>query len=208
MNASVVETHSSTLFFVDDRVYKRNRPLDLCFSDFRTREARLACCRDEVRLNRRLAPDVYLGVADIIGTDGQLCDHLVVMRRMPDDRLLASSPSGGSPAAGRCSALRQPHGPSSTGTRMLPTISHPRRWKTSTSPTAPTCAARCPASAPGRTRSPTASPAPASWPSLRSRISSVGASGSSWSADYPGPARPRSPRLSRLGPAGLTSPPT
>ena len=90
LTASVVETHSSTLFFVDDRVYKRKRPLDLGFSDFRSREARLAGCRDEVRLNRRLSPDVYLGVADVIGPDGQPCDHLVVMRQMPDDRRLAT----------------------------------------------------------------------------------------------------------------------
>ncbi len=90
MNASVVETHSSTLFFVDGLVYKRKKSLDLGFSDFRTRAARLVGCRDEVRLNRRLSPDVYLGVADVIGPDGELCDHLVVMRQMPDDRRLAA----------------------------------------------------------------------------------------------------------------------
>ena len=90
MNASVVETHSSTLFFVDGLVYKRKKPLNLGFSDFRTREARLVGCRDEVRLNRRLSPDVYLGVADVVGTDGRVCDHLVVMRQMSDDRRLAA----------------------------------------------------------------------------------------------------------------------
>lgn len=90
MTTGVVETHSSTLFFVDDRVYKRKRPLDLGFSDFRTREARRAGCQAEVDLNRRLAPDVYLGVADVVGPDGVPCDHLVVMRRMPDERRLAS----------------------------------------------------------------------------------------------------------------------
>ena len=95
MNASVVETHSSTLFFVEGRVYKRKKPLDLGFSDFRTREARLMGCQEEVRLNRRLSPDVYLGVADLVGTDGQLCDHFVVMRQMPDDRRLAVLASSG-----------------------------------------------------------------------------------------------------------------
>ena len=90
MSASVVETHSSTLFFVDGLVYKRKKPLDLGFSDFRTREARLVGCREEVRLNRRLTSDVYLGVADVVGTDGRVCDHLVVMRQMPDDRRLAA----------------------------------------------------------------------------------------------------------------------
>jgi aminoglycoside phosphotransferase family enzyme/predicted kinase len=95
VNASVVETHSSTLFFIDGRVYKRKKPLDLGFSDFRTREARLTGCQEEVRLNRRLSPDVYLGVADLVGTDGQLCDHFVVMRQMPDDRRLAVLASSG-----------------------------------------------------------------------------------------------------------------
>ncbi len=90
MNASMIDTHSSTLFFVDGLVYKRKKALDLGFSDFRTREARLADCREEVRLNSRLAPDVYLGVADLVGTDGRVCDHFVVMRQMPDDRRLAA----------------------------------------------------------------------------------------------------------------------
>src|SRR5690348_5652289 len=71
MSSAVSETHTSTLFFVDDLVYKRKKPLDLGFSDFRDRHARLAACREEVRLNRRLAPDVYLGVAGVIGVDGQ-----------------------------------------------------------------------------------------------------------------------------------------
>jgi aminoglycoside phosphotransferase family enzyme/predicted kinase len=95
MTAAVVETHSSTLFFVDDRVYKRKRPLNLGFSDFRTQEARLSACREEVRLNRRMSPDVYLGVADVIGPDGSACDHFVVMRRLPDDRRLATLVSAG-----------------------------------------------------------------------------------------------------------------
>lgn len=90
MRAAVAETHTSTLFFVDDLVYKRKKPLDLGFSDFRDRAARLAACHEEVRLNRRLSPDVYLGVADVLDVAGRPCDHLVVMRRMPDERRLAT----------------------------------------------------------------------------------------------------------------------
>jgi uncharacterized protein len=60
------------------------------FLDFLTREARATACHREVELNRRFAPDVYLGVADVIGTDGLPCDHLVVMRRMPVARRLAT----------------------------------------------------------------------------------------------------------------------
>ena len=88
--AAVAETHSGVVFFLGDRAYKLKKPVDLGFLDFRTREARLDACRREVALNRRLAPDVYLGIADVHGPDGEPCDHLVVMRRMPDDRRLSS----------------------------------------------------------------------------------------------------------------------
>jgi Uncharacterized protein conserved in bacteria len=89
-NAAVRETHVSTVFFVGDRVYKLKKPVTLDFLDLSTRAARERVCHREVELNRRLAPDVYLGVADVLGTDGVLCDHLVVMRRMPDERRLSS----------------------------------------------------------------------------------------------------------------------
>ena len=95
--AQVAETHSGVVFFLGDRAYKLKKPVDLGFLDFRTREARLDACRREVVLNRRLAPDVYLGIADVSGPDGQLCDHLVVMRRMPDDRRLSSMVTAGVP---------------------------------------------------------------------------------------------------------------
>src|SRR3546814_10476998 len=84
------ETHSGTVFFFGDRAFKLKKPVDLGFLDFRTREAREAACHREVELNRRLAPDVYLGVADVLGPSGEPCDHLVVMRRMPDDRRLSA----------------------------------------------------------------------------------------------------------------------
>jgi aminoglycoside phosphotransferase family enzyme/predicted kinase len=85
------------LFFVADRVYKLKKPVALDFLDFSSRERRLEACRREVELNRRLAPDVYLGVADVSGPDGAPCDHLVVMRRLPDERRLASLVRRGAP---------------------------------------------------------------------------------------------------------------
>jgi aminoglycoside phosphotransferase family enzyme/predicted kinase len=88
--ASVCETHVSILFLVGDRVYKLKKPVSLGFLDFSTREAREAVCHREVELNRRLTPDVYLGVADVMSSDGRPCDHLVVMRRMPAARRLAT----------------------------------------------------------------------------------------------------------------------
>lgn len=84
--AQLAETHSAVLVVMGEHVYKAKKPLDLGFLDFSTVERRRDACRREVELNRRLAPDVYLGVADVHGTDGQVCEHLVVMRRMPADR--------------------------------------------------------------------------------------------------------------------------
>ena len=109
MSASVVETHSSRLFFVDDLVCKQRRALDLGFCDFRTRVARLVGCREEVRLNQRPSPDVYLGVGcqTSAGTDVDDAPRLVAAqvadlhRRSPapeqlwDDRLDALEAFGG-----------------------------------------------------------------------------------------------------------------
>ncbi|SFI77546.1 hypothetical protein SAMN05421835_101745 [Amycolatopsis sacchari] len=98
--AAVRETHIGSVFLVGDRAYKLKKPVDLGFLDFTRRETRERVCHKEVTLNRRLAPDAYLGVADVTGPDGQVCDHLVVMRRMPDDRRLATLVREGAPLAG------------------------------------------------------------------------------------------------------------
>ncbi len=86
----VSETHISYVFFVGDRAYKLKKPLVFPFVDQSTREARERFCHREVALNRRLAPDVYLRVLDVVGANGEPVDHLVEMRRMPDDRRLSA----------------------------------------------------------------------------------------------------------------------
>src|SRR5690349_1672070 len=97
--AAVIETHAAIVFFVGDRAYKLKKPVDLGFLDFRRRSDREAVCHREVELNRRMAPDVYLGVADVRGPDGEVCDHLVVMRRMPATRRLSTLIRSGTPVA-------------------------------------------------------------------------------------------------------------
>ena len=87
----------SWVFFVGDHAYKLKKPVRTAFLDFSTVEARRLDCEREVELNRRLAPDVYEGVATVTGPDGRVCDHLVVMRRMPDDRRLAALAVAGEP---------------------------------------------------------------------------------------------------------------
>lgn len=84
------ETHAAVVFLVGERAYKLKKPVNLGFLDFTTRERRRAVCEREVELNRRIAADVYLGVADVHGPDGAPCEHLVMMRRMPPDRRLAT----------------------------------------------------------------------------------------------------------------------
>jgi uncharacterized protein len=97
--AGLRETHVAVVFLLGDRAYKLKKAVDVGFLDFRTRQSRLAACQREVELNRRLAPDVYLGVADMSGVDGEVCDHLIVMRRMPDERRLSSLVRAGVPVA-------------------------------------------------------------------------------------------------------------
>jgi aminoglycoside phosphotransferase family enzyme/predicted kinase len=90
MNAAVAETHCATVFFAGDRAYKVKKSLDLGFVDFSTPEHRRAACNREVELNRRFAPDVYLGVAEVSTPDDGPCEWIVVMRRMPADRRLST----------------------------------------------------------------------------------------------------------------------
>jgi aminoglycoside phosphotransferase family enzyme/predicted kinase len=95
--ATVRETHIGVVFLIGQLAYKLKKPVRTAFLDFSTRQRRLAACQREVELNRRLAPDVYLGVADVTDVDGQPCEHLVVMRRMPEDRRLATLLGTGAP---------------------------------------------------------------------------------------------------------------
>ncbi len=79
------ETHISTLFFARDRVYKLLRPVSTGFLDHRDPAVRCAAATHEYELNERIAPDVYLGTADVV-EDGQLVDRMIVMKRLPSER--------------------------------------------------------------------------------------------------------------------------
>ncbi|WP_431985908.1 AAA family ATPase [Streptomyces griseoflavus] len=83
------ETHTAVVFFAGDRAYKLKKPVDLEFLDYTTVAARRAACEREVALNRRFAPDVYLGVGELRSPDARVPEPLVVMRRMPADRRLS-----------------------------------------------------------------------------------------------------------------------
>lgn len=85
----IAETHVSWVVLVGDRAYKLLKPVDLGFLDHRTREARQRACVREVQINRRFAPDVYLGVLEVRDEGGRPRDHLIEMRRMPGARRLS-----------------------------------------------------------------------------------------------------------------------
>ena len=94
--AAVAETHISTVLFDGELAIKRYKPIRTDFLDHTTVEDRRLDAEREVALNRRLAPDVYLGVAEVRGPDGAPCDHLVVMRRLdPARRLSTLARAGG-----------------------------------------------------------------------------------------------------------------
>ena len=67
----LIETHISWVILTGDFAYKIKKPVNFGFLDFSTLEKRHICCDQELRLNRRLAPDIYLDVVSIVGTREQ-----------------------------------------------------------------------------------------------------------------------------------------
>lgn len=92
----VRETHMSRVFLTERFAYKLKKPLRYALLDHRTVAQRRRACLEELRLNRRLAPTVYLGVLPVvrteaglrIGGDGPPVDWVVHMRRLAADRML------------------------------------------------------------------------------------------------------------------------
>jgi len=90
------ETHISHLFFAGDLVYKIKKDVRYSFVDYSTLARRLFFLQEELRLNRRLAPSVYLGILPIshdeygwqLGSDAQIAEYALVMRRLPERRML------------------------------------------------------------------------------------------------------------------------
>jgi aminoglycoside phosphotransferase family enzyme/predicted kinase len=85
------------VFLAGDRVYKVKKAVDLGFADYSTLELRKRYCDEEVRLNKRLARDAYLGVVPItrdaegslgFGGTGEAVEYAVEMRRLPANRML------------------------------------------------------------------------------------------------------------------------
>src|SRR5579862_6460780 len=96
----VRETHISWVFLAGDRAYKLKKPLVLPFLDYGTPQRRREMCQEEVRLNARLAPRLYLGVRAVAArreglvlagvTDAGAVDYVVEMRRYDERSTLAA----------------------------------------------------------------------------------------------------------------------
>ncbi len=92
----LVQTQMSFVFQADGYVYKVKKPVNLGYLDYTTLEKRQFYCQREVELNRRLCPDVYLGVVSIvrheghilIGGQGEAIEYAVKMRRLPREAML------------------------------------------------------------------------------------------------------------------------
>jgi aminoglycoside phosphotransferase family enzyme len=97
VQVEVSETHMSWVFLTDSYAYKLKKPVRRSFLDFSTLAARYQDCQAELRLNRRLAPTVYLDVAPLtvdsagnlqLNGTGETVDWLVKMRRLPASGML------------------------------------------------------------------------------------------------------------------------
>jgi len=91
-----IETHISLLFLTGNHVYKLKKPVDFGFLDFTSLEKRKYFCEQEVKLNRRLSPDIYLGVVRItkegnkifLDGRGELVEYAVKMKQIPEEFLM------------------------------------------------------------------------------------------------------------------------
>ncbi|WP_237068088.1 hypothetical protein [Microbulbifer guangxiensis] len=98
-HVTLVETHMARVFLTDDYAYKMKKPVRSSYLDFSSLDKRYGVCSEEVRLNRRLTDDVYLGVValrmtsagtlQLGGDEGLAVEWLVQMRRLPDGECLA-----------------------------------------------------------------------------------------------------------------------
>jgi aminoglycoside phosphotransferase family enzyme len=111
----VHETHISWAFLVGDRAYKLKKSLVRPFLDYGTAQRRREMCGEEIRLNRRLAADLYLGVRAIAASadglalaaedDPRAVDYLVEMRRFDEQPTLAAKFDRGELKRGEVVAL-------------------------------------------------------------------------------------------------------
>jgi aminoglycoside phosphotransferase family enzyme len=102
-NPELVETHISWIVLAEDFVFKIKRPVKLSFLDFSTREKRKQFCEEELKLNRRMEPEMYMNVLPVTkdlqitenGEEAEIIDYALKMKRMDNskemDKMLAEN---------------------------------------------------------------------------------------------------------------------
>ncbi len=94
----LVQTHISYVFLAGDFVYKFKKPVDFGFLDFSTLEKRQECCEQELILNRRLCPEIYLDLVRLTSQDdgftlngtGEVVEYGIMMKRMPEEKMMSN----------------------------------------------------------------------------------------------------------------------
>jgi aminoglycoside phosphotransferase family enzyme len=101
----LLQTHISYVILAGDFVYKFKKPVNFGFLDFSDLEKRRVCCEQELLLNRRLCPDIYLGMVEVTATPeghfalngkGEVVEYGVKMVRMPEERMMTNLIRSGS----------------------------------------------------------------------------------------------------------------
>lgn len=109
----LIETHISWVVLTGDYAYKIKKPVEMGFLDFSSLESRRHFCGEELRLNRRLARELYLDVVEItddggrpsVGGDGEVVDYAVRMRQFDQRRLASRAADEGRLTPARCREL-------------------------------------------------------------------------------------------------------
>jgi aminoglycoside phosphotransferase family enzyme/predicted kinase len=143
----LIQTHVSYVLLAGDQVYKVKKPVDFGFINYSTPARRKRASEDEVRLNRRGCPEIYLGVVPVvetnrgirIGGDGRVLDYAVHMKRLPTGSMLNELLEAGAVTlpmlgrlAGRLAEFHQAAERSDRITRIGGAGSFGRNWRENT----------------------------------------------------------------------------
>ncbi|MDD2463446.1 MAG: hypothetical protein PHI97_05570 [Desulfobulbus sp.] len=110
----LVQTHISFVLLAGEFVYKFKKPVNFGFLDFSDLEKRQSCCQQELVLNRRLCPDIYLGLVTVtkekegcfaLNGQGEVVEYGVKMARMPEERMMQHLIQRGELTAGHIDSL-------------------------------------------------------------------------------------------------------
>ncbi|MCL2458767.1 MAG: hypothetical protein FWF31_07975, partial [Desulfobulbus sp.] len=113
-DVKLVQTHISSAILAGDYVYKFKKPVNFGFLDFSSLDKRWACCEQELLLNRRLCPEIYLGTVRVtaepdggfaLNGSGPVVEYGVKMARMPEERMMAQLIHAGQLHAAQIDAL-------------------------------------------------------------------------------------------------------